>query len=305
MPLARDASPQAVAALADPRTWPDVILEPLIVNHRLLGIVGVNAGARPPLTAQERDLLALFTASAALALANARLFDRVRASHAELAQLSRRLVAVQEAERGHLARELHDEIGQVLTGLKFSVEAVGRHSAGEAAPHLKRTLRLVDDLIGQVRGLSSALRPPILDDFGVMPAIQWLAERVENQTGVHVSVRSAGLEGRRFGPEVDTAIFRVVQEALTNVARHAGVREARVALVAGQDAIRVRIVDRGAGFDPTPAFAATVSRGLAGMRERVSLLGGRLGVQSQPGRGTRITVDVPIPQLESRELARV
>jgi len=136
-----------------------------------------------------------------------------------------------------------------------------------------------------------------------MPAIEWLTARVASQTGVHVSVRSVGVEGRRFGRDVETAVFRVVQEALTNVARHAGVPEARVILVAGRDAIRVRIVDRGAGFDPAPPLAAKVSRGLAGMRERVSLLGGRLGLQSQTGRGTRVAVEIPIsrPQLEIQE----
>ncbi len=250
-------------------------------------------------------VLSVFAHHAALALTNARLFDRVRTGSAELAHLSRRLVAVQEAERGHLARELHDEIGQVLTGLRFSVEAASSVSTGEAAPHLERTLRLVDDLIHQVRALSFALRPAILDDFGVTPAIQWLTQRLVDQTGVHVSVRSVGVGKRRFGPEVETAIFRVVQEALTNVARHAGVQEARVALVAGPDAIRLRIVDRGAGFDPAVAPAAQLSRGLVGMRERVSLLGGSVGIQSQSGRGTRVSVEIPIGHFESQAPAPV
>jgi signal transduction histidine kinase len=301
MPPARDRSPLASAALGDPLAWPDVVVEPLIVNDRLLGLIGVNAAARPPLTVQEHVLLTLFTASAALAVTNAQLFERVQTGHATLAELSRRLVAVQEAERGHLARELHDEIGQVLTGLKFGVEAALGLSADAATPHLTRALRLLDDLIGQVRALSIALRPPMLDDFGVMPALQWLSARVANQAGVHVSVRSVGVEGRRFGLDVETAIFRVVQEGLTNVARHAGVPEARVALVAGRETIKVRIVDQGVGFDPAPPVAAKVSCGLAGMRQRVSLLGGTVCVQAQAGRGTRVTAEIPIPKMETQE----
>lgn len=301
MPPARDRFQAASAALVDPQMWPDVVVEPLIVNGRLLGLIAVNVEARPPLAAQERALLELYTASASLAVTNAQLFARVQAAHAELAELSRRLVAVQEAERGHLARELHDEIGQVLTGLKFGVEAALGLSTDAAIPHLTRALRLVNDLIEQVRSLSITLRPPILNDFGVMPALRWLTARVASQTGVHTAVRSVGVEGRRFGPEVETAIFRVIQEGLTNVARHAKVPEARVALVAGRDVIRVHISDQGTGFDPAPPVAAKVSCGLAGMRERVSLLGGRVGVQSQVGRGTRVTVEIPIGEVRTLE----
>jgi PAS domain S-box-containing protein len=206
--------------------------------------------------------------------------------------LSRRLLEVQEQERRHLARELHDEIGQVLTGLKLSLEMAGRVPATEIPQTLAGAQRLVQDLTSRVRDLSSRLRPAMLDDLGLLPALLWHVDRYTGQTRVHVHLEHHGLD-RRLHPDVETAAFRIVQEALTNIARHAGVSEARVRIRRERDVLHLEIADRGRGFDVKSVLALGMTGGLPGIHERVRLLGGRLDFNSDPGRGTCISITLP------------
>jgi signal transduction histidine kinase len=199
--------------------------------------------------------------------------------------LSRGLLEVQEAERRHLARELHDEIGQQLTGLRLLLKQ------GADAGKRDEALALLDGLLARVRDLSSDLRPALLDQLGLLPALLWLLERYTGQTGVAVDFRHAGLE-RRFGPEVETAAYRIVQEALTNVARHAHVSAAAVRVWATADTLFVQVEDQGDGFSPA-AFQGGAG-GLSGMRERATLLGGELTVDSAPGVGTHLAARLPL-----------
>lgn len=213
-----------------------------------------------------------------------------------LRALSLRLVEVQEAERRHLAHELHDELGELLTGLKLSLEKSTHLPPDVARGSLCEAQELVSGLMARVRELSFALRPAMLDDLGLLPALLWHFKRYTDQTGVRVTFEHTGMEGRRFAPEVETTIYRLVQEALTNVARHAVVREVTVRLWAGQDQemIRLGVEDQGVGFAPQATLALSTSCGLAGMRERASLLGGQLAVKSAPGAGTCVTVELPL-----------
>jgi PAS domain S-box-containing protein len=210
-----------------------------------------------------------------------------------LQTFSRRLLEAQEAERRRLARELHDEVGQTLTGLKLCLEAAGQAPAGGRDAALKDAQALVHELIAQVRNLSLDLRPGMLDDLGLVPALVWHFQRYSAQTGVRVEFAHNGL-GRRFPPEVETAAYRIAQEALTNVARHAGAAEAAVRLWVDQDRLGVQVEDRGAGFDFEAARAKDTSSGLSGMRERAALLGGHLAVETAPGGGTRVTAELPL-----------
>jgi len=147
--------------------------------------------------------------------------------------------------------------------------------------------------------LSLGLRPTMLDDLGLLPALLWLTKRFADQTGVHVHLEHAGLD-RRFAPEIETAVYRIVQEALTNVARHASVKEATARIWATQDSLHVQVEDRGKGFRVEGALAAPTSSGLSGMRERAVALGGDLIVESTPGVGTRVTLQVPLSGLLER-----
>lgn len=210
--------------------------------------------------------------------------------------LSRQLLEVQEAERRHLARELHDEIGQLLTALRLLLKP-GGSDPGQATDRAEEARGLVDDLLQRVRSLSFELRPAALDQLGLVPALLALFERYTALTAVLVDFKHQGAE-RRFSADVETAAYRLVQEALTNIARHAAVAGATVRVWTSADALHVRVADRGRGFDPQAAMAAPHSSGLAGMRERVALLGGRLVIESRPGHGTEITAELPWPQPE-------
>jgi signal transduction histidine kinase len=210
------------------------------------------------------------------------------------------LLDVQEAERRHIARELHDEVGQALTGLKLLLDMSTRLPADEVTASarklhdLREAQAMVNELMALVRDLSLDLRPAMLDDLGLLPTLLWHFDRYTAQTPVRVAFKHTGLEGRRFAPEVETAAYRIVQEALTNVARHAGVSEVVVRLWADQETLGVQIEDGGTGFDPEAALAAGATTGLAGMRERAVLLGGQLTVESAPLAGTCVTAELPL-----------
>jgi PAS domain S-box-containing protein len=270
-----------------------VIYAPLRVDGEICDLLTVCGTG---LTEADVPAVTTFANQAAIAIENARLFEQVRTGHEQLQTLSRRLVETQEIERRHLVRELHDEIGQALTGLKLALEMSARLSADAVRDNLDKAQALINELIVRVRDLSLDLRPAMLDDLGLLPALLWHLERYTAQTNVRVTFKHAGLTDRRYPPEVETAAYRVVQEALTNVARHAGVSEATVRLWADQEMLNVQVEDRGAGFDAEAALAAGTTRGLIGMRERVGLLGGQLTVEPVPGEGTCLTAELPLSE---------
>jgi PAS domain S-box-containing protein len=217
----------------------------------------------------------------------------MRESADRLQALSRQLLEVQEAERRHLARELHDEIGQTLTGLRLLLRPTGELPSDAGKTGLEQARPLVDELLERVRGLSFDLRPAALDQLGLLPALLALFERYTDQTGVLVKFQHEGLD-RRLPPEVETSAYRIVQEALTNVARYSGVSAATVRVWATAKMLRIQIEDRGGGFDPEVALARPGSSGLAGMQERVRLLDGHLTIESKPGAGTQLTAELPL-----------
>lgn len=206
--------------------------------------------------------------------------------------LSSRLMEVQETERRNIARELHDEIGQVLTGLKLTLEMGARLPPEEARNSLQQAQTLVNELMARARKLSLDLRPAMLDDLGLLPTLLWHIEHYQAQTRVQVNFRHSGLEARRFSAEVETAAYRIVQEALTNVARHANVSEATVRLWTEAEKLLINVEDAGSGFDAGTTLGSSDTSGLAGMRERAVLLGGQLTVESHPGKGTRLIADL-------------
>ncbi len=210
-----------------------------------------------------------------------------------LRRLSRRLVEVQEMERRGMARELHDHIGQELTGLKLSLEMVSRLPPPLVKDRLSEALASINELVTRVQDLSLEFRPAMLDDLGLVPALLWHFERFNSQTGVRVAFKHRGIQ-RRFAPEIETAVYRIVQEGLTNVTRHAGVVEASVRLVLNKGVLGVYIEDEGIGFDVEAAFARGTSSGLTGMQERATLLGGQFEIISAPGAGTLLVAKFPV-----------
>jgi signal transduction histidine kinase len=220
------------------------------------------------------------------------LSEQVHTSREQLQLLSRKLLRAQEAERRVIARELHDEIGQLLTGVSLMLTASPQRSAAQAHAQMADAQVQVRQIIERVRTMALDLRPAMLDDLGLVSALVWLFERYTAQTSIAVRFEHRGLEAQRFMPEVETTAYRVVQEALTNVARHAEVHEAIVRLWINDGPLFVVIADHGCGFDKAVAHKAA-SSGLIGMYERTALLGGSLLVDSVPGSGTQVTAILP------------
>jgi signal transduction histidine kinase len=210
----------------------------------------------------------------------------------ELRSLSRRLVRIQEEERRNVARELHDEIGQSLTVLILMLDIAKRLSTGDAASTLVEAEELVNGLMEQVRKLSLELRPGMLDDLGLLPTLLWHFDNYTTKTRIKVNFKHSGLQVP-FSSEVKIAAYRIVQEALTNILRYAGVREIDVTAWTDQQLLWIRIEDKGKGFD-LKSISPGTSGGLFGMYERANSLNGELIVDSSPGQGTTIVTRLPL-----------
>jgi len=273
--------------------WQGYLCVPLLARGEVQGVLELFSRAPQVFSQEQVDFFGAVGQQVGVAMHNARLFEEVRAGREQLQALSRRLVEVQEMERRHIARELHDEIGQALAGLKFTLERSARFAPGIAQDSLNEAQALVNMLMGRVRELSLDLRPAMLDDLGLLPTLLWHIERYTTQSGVRVVFKHAGLE-QRFPPEVETVAYRIVQEGLTNVARHAGVTETALRLWVDQNALNVQIEDHGVEFDAATALTAGASSGLAGMHERAHLLGGQLTIESTPGVGTLLSAELPL-----------
>jgi len=219
-----------------------------------------------------------------------------RAARTRAEELARGLVQAQEEERRRISRELHDDVGQSLTALRLLLPG-GEEADGDRREAARA---LVEELMGKVRALSLDLRPAMLDDLGLVPALLWLADRFTGQTGIEVRVEHSGLD-LRSEAVVEIAAFRLVQEALTNVARHAATLRATVRVWADEAYLGVQVEDHGRGFDPAERRAGA-SSGLAGMADRVRLLGGRFDLDSRTGEGTRVTAELPRCGLPSEEV---
>jgi signal transduction histidine kinase len=205
--------------------------------------------------------------------------------------LSHRLIEIQEQERTNVARELHDQIGQSLNLLKLLIDRARIANDEDRQGLYNQAVPLLAELIDRVGTLSLELRPKILDDLGLVHALEWYFERFTNQTNIRVQFESP-VTDTQIDKQIANSVYRVVQEALTNVARHAHATAVRVILKAKHSSINLRIEDNGIGFDPV-VIDASASGGIIGMQERISLLGGTLQFLSKPGAGTRITVEIP------------
>jgi signal transduction histidine kinase len=231
--------------------------------------------------------------------------ERLRASQ-KLQVLSHRLVEVQEAERRHIARELHDEIGQSLTAAELNLQAALRAPASAKLEYqLEESIRAVERVLEQVHDLSLSLRPSMLDDLGLEPAIRWYANRQAGLTGMEVRFHADPLD-ERLDPVIETECFRVAQEALTNVVRHANAKAISIRLTRDNGHLHLTVRDDGVGFDVAGQRNQAVSGaslGLLSMEERASLAGGGLELTSTPGQGTEVHAWFPIRWQSVRALS--
>lgn len=212
-------------------------------------------------------------------------------AESELRRLSGQIRMAQEEERKHLSRELHDEVGQLLTGLRMELAGLARlGNPSEFALRIESSKRTVERLIGSIRNITLLLRPSMLDDLGLAAALGWLIKENSRTSGIDIRARLD--HGADSLPEAHrTCLYRVVQEALTNVVRHSGARKAEVVVQTETSSVIATIVDDGRGFSPEPAKDRGL--GMIGMEERVRELGGAIRVVSSPGRGARVEVHIP------------
>ena len=223
-----------------------------------------------------------------------RLLQRLEANEREFRRLGRAVWNVQEDERRRLARELHDGLGQNLTALKHRLSQLLDELPDDSTAlrgRLATAVELCAESLEDTRQLSRLLRPPILDDLGLEPALRWLARSVAQSSGMQVEAEAEALPP--LPGELQTLLFRVAQEALNNVAKHAAARSVLLRLVARGGSVQLQVLDDGKGCDPEAALRSGGS-GLGGMRERLRLYGGRMELHSAPGQGTRLRAVVPL-----------
>ncbi|MBK7319875.1 MAG: response regulator [Anaerolineales bacterium] len=213
--------------------------------------------------------------------------------HEQLRQLSRQILEAQENERRHIAVELHDEIGQLVTGLKLILE----RKPEDMSTVITEARAVTAELFQHLREMSLNLRPTTLDDFGLSAALDGLLKRFTKQTMITVNHNINPLDDQRFDKMIETTVFRVVQEALTNIARHAEVNIANVTMTVAPSHLQVSITDAGKGFD-LKSKDQNISIGLSGMAERVNMAGGLFTLQSTPGKGTFILVEFELKTTE-------
>jgi signal transduction histidine kinase len=291
--LERRQSERVDAVLDDPEVDQQVaralgvttaLYVPLIVHGHAVGVIAAHdkEGGDPRFGDEDVRLGESLAKRAAIAFDLSQRVSR---------DAMRRVVAAQELERRRLARELHDETGQALTsillGLKTLEQSVETEQSREAVAAVRE---LVVSTLRDVRRLAVELRPAALDDFGLAPALERLAETVRQDTSVEVEIE-VGIGGDRLPADVETTMYRIVQEALTNISKHADATRVSILLARKKHAVVIVVEDDGGGFDPGDK---TTGLGLAGMRERVMLLGGQLRVETSPGRGTTIAAEVPL-----------
>jgi PAS domain S-box-containing protein len=219
----------------------------------------------------------------------------------QLQFLSQRLVEVQENERRFIARELHDEIGQTLTGLKLIMEVAPQLPAEDMRAKLGQAQGLVTELMDQVSHLTLDLRPPMLDDLGLLPTLLWHFTRYTDLTHIEIQFKHVGIEKRRFPTKIETAAYRIIQEALTNVARHTSARQVKVWVLVDAQGFNIQILDNGEGFDPQSILSSGKASGLVGIRERAELLGGSFSIQSELSQGTHLEVVFPFDETSNLE----
>jgi signal transduction histidine kinase len=271
-----------------------LLIVPILVQHELIGSLNLMSSLPNAFSPEHQEIPREIANQLGIAINQARMVEKLRTDQENLQALSQRLFEVQETERRNIARELHDEIGQALTSIGLSLEMATQPRTKAPVGNLKQAHILVVDLMERVSQLSLELRPALLDDLGLLPALLWYLDRYSSQTNVKANFKHSGLDKQRLTPEVETAVYRIIQEALTNVARHAHVNKVRVTLWLDQSVLGIQVEDKGSGFEPDAVLAKGSSSGLLGMKERVLLLNGKLIIESAPEMGTRLLAEIPI-----------
>jgi len=275
---------------------------PLLTRSEALGVLNLASDDLVCFDEQELTLLSAIGRQLGLAVENARLWEGLKQRDRLRRRFVEQALAAQEEERERIARELHDQVGQALTSLLLGLRAleVEADSSDEliVSPARLRDLKtIVADTLDDVHDLALGLRPSVLDDLGLVPAVRRTVRTFKVRHQSAIDFQTVGLEGVRLPPSVETALYRIVQEGLTNVVQHAGANRVSLLLEAREGAVVVIVEDDGHGFEAERLMRGPADKhwlGLYGMRERAELLGGTLTIESAPGAGTTVFVQVPL-----------
>ena len=274
---------------------------PLRAKDTVLGVLNVASHLPRHFTKDDMHLLHAIGDQVGVAIEQAELYERLRKERQNYQRLARHMLMAQEEERGRVARELHDETSQSLTGLSLSMQALlsiaKTSDFGDAAfkAKLEKAYNITLQLNSEISKIMKSLRPTALDSLGLGPAVHQYAENRLHAVGINVSVKGTGME-QRLPKEVEFALYRIAQGAIANIAWHSKAKNAVINLRHTSDEFAMEIEDDGKGFDASKPLQVDESghgRGLLSMKERASLLGGTCDIQSQPGKGTKITVRMP------------
>jgi signal transduction histidine kinase len=283
-------SPELWVALAE-HGFRHVTVVPVMGQDRALGMLMLASREPIPLSSDETALVRAVGGLVGMALESAALRERLVAQQDRLRALAGGILRAREEEARRIAHELHDEAGQLLAALHITLDDLAARVPAQDAS-FKRFREVLDQVEAQLRRLARELRPTILDDLGLAPALEWLAQGLAERRDVTITIDAPE---RRLTPELETALYRIVQEALANAVRHA--RPRRIAVEVAEEGSRIRAVvrDDGRGFDVAAALARRGDRGLGliGIRERAAALGGTVDIRSTPDEGTALTVVIP------------
>jgi len=271
---------------------------PLVARDRLLGVMNVATRDKLGFSPEAISLATSVSDQIAVAIENAQLYEALQRKEQARGELLRKIMSVQEEERKRIARELHDEVSQSLTGSAFRAEAVlSRLPSG--AEEIQASLEEIRDLairtMDEIHRVVYQLRPSLLDDLGLVAAVQWLADHYLEEAGIKVLFETVGSE-RPLSAEAEITLFRITQEAITNIVKHAGAESVSIAVEFYDNSAAVHIEDDGHGFSVEEVMSSLETDrglGLLGMKERAELLDGRLRIEALPERGAKVYAEVP------------
>lgn len=276
-------------------------IAPIRVKQKMLGTLIMLYAETSELTSQQRQLISGICNQLGIAFQNSQLWDELRYKEQLRAQLLNKIVSAQEEERRRISRELHDETGQALTSLLIQLKILEKCDDLQAVKvHVEDMRQRTAQTLQEIRRLAADLRPAALDDLGLIPALEGYIYEFSRKTNIIVNFQVRHVEDIRLPREVETLLYRVIQESLTNTARHANASQVEITFAHESGRIDVLMSDDGQGFNPSEVLnAENRSLGILGMRERIELLGGQFKLSSTPGRGTQVHVELALPHSES------
>lgn len=291
----------------DPRTISSALIEaekimsfvgvPLVAKGEKLGVLHIASRKLRKFSNEDIRFLASAVPQIALAVENAILHREVEYKEEVRGDLLKEILNIQEEERRRIARELHDETSQSLASLSATLEVVLQTPGNQAKSRelVKKAQLAAVGILNEIHRIIYELRPSILDDLGLIPAVRWLENTMLEEKGIHVKLKTSG-RARKLPSDSEASLYRVIQEALTNIARHSNAKNALISIKFAKDDISVNISDDGSGFDFDSiinSIKGTRGLGLLGMKERIEFMGGELIIKSQPGQGTEISIVIP------------